>query len=145
MNATSVVVSSFRLGSVAASATLSLFFSPLPPFLPPVLPREKLLPSHVPYCCTTTLQACGVRLVHVSPSETRTRGYATPSCCVSFMRVFSRRSGGTGGEGERSRRRRESREDATRSVEKDGTIADEREEERKEGREKNGSSVAFDF
>lgn len=147
VNATSVVVSSFRSGSVAASATLSLFFFPLPPSLPPVLPREKLLllPSHVPYCCTTTLQACGVRLVHVSPSETRTRGYATPSCCVSFMRVFSRRSGGTGGEGERSRRRRESREDATRSVEKDGTIADEGEEERKEGREKNGSSVAFDF
>lgn len=31
VNATSVVVSSFRSGSVAASATLSLFFFPLPP------------------------------------------------------------------------------------------------------------------
>lgn len=38
VNATSVVVSSFRLGSVAASATLSLFFFPLPPSLPPSPP-----------------------------------------------------------------------------------------------------------
>lgn len=139
VNATSVVVSSFRLGSVAASATLSLFFFPLPPSPSPRFAARK-----------AAAVARALLLHHYAPSlwcplgtrvETRTRGYATPSCCVSFMRVFSRRSGGTGGEGERSRRRRESREDATRSVEKkDGTIADEGEEERKEGREKNGGA-----
>lgn len=144
VNATSVVVSSFRSGSVAASATLSLFFSPLPPFLPPVLPREKLLPSHVPYCCTTTLQACGVRLVHVSKRAHGATRRRVAACllCACFRGEAGGRVGRASVRGEGENRERTRREAWRRRMERSRTRGKKRE---KKGERRTGELRSLRF
>lgn len=86
-------------GSVAASvlcaATLSLFFPSRVAARKAARAAAALL-----HHCRLLRSNLGLFVgTRVAPTrETRTRGYATPTC-VSFMRVFSRKSGG-GGRGE---------------------------------------------
>lgn len=85
-------------GSVAASvlcaATLSLFFPSRVAARKAARAAAALL-----HHCRLLRSNLGLLVgTRVASTETRTRGYATPTC-VSFMRVFSRKSGG-GGRGE---------------------------------------------
>lgn len=84
-------------GSVAASvlcaATLSLFFPSRVAARKAARAAAALL-----HHCRLLRSNLGLLVgTRVAPTETRTRGYATPTC-VSFMRVFSRKSGGGRGE-----------------------------------------------
>lgn len=94
-------------GSVAASvlcaATLSLFFPSRVAARKAARAAAALL-----HHCRLLRSNLGLLVgTRVAPTETRTRGYATPTC-VSFMRVFSRKSGGGGREEWVDRRGRES-------------------------------------